>query len=295
MIDNLGFYYYGLMILVFFLGACLGSFLNVILYRIRRKENWVSERSKCEKCGRQIAWYENIPLVSWLVLRGKCRTCQEKISLIHPLVELMMGLWFVAVFVIAGKEWVGLVGPWHWVLPLFWIGMGTMLILVVVIDGQQKIIPNWLILMILIWVIGLKGMEIGGGILSWVELGQQALIGVGTGLCFYILHLLALKIYGRDGFGLGDVKFLAVLGFWVGWPKIAVLVFLAFMLGAIGGVIWLLVTGKRNVIERGEKGDRKNERKKDKRKTEIPFGPFIVLATILAVAFGDYLWQLVFF
>ena len=264
------------LVVIFFFGAALGSFLNVVLYRTEKKEDWIKGRSRCEKCGRQIAWYENIPMISWLVLRGKCRTCEQKISWVHPVMELLMGLWFGGIYVTSVNFWGLYQAPWNWLDPLFWLGIGILLILVIIIDGTKKIIPDWLNVMLLAWTGIYLGIETWGGILTVNELLIRVGVGLGTGLVFLGLHYLVLKIYKRDGFGLGDVKLLTVLGLLLGWPNVLVMAFLSFMLGAVGGLVMMWV-------------------KKKGRKTEIPFGPFISVAAIMTAVWGQLLWSLLFF
>ena len=257
---------------VFVLGACLGSFLNVVLYRHKKGESWVVGRSHCENCQKKIAWYDNIPIFSWLWLRGRCRYCHKSISLIHPVMEFLMGVLFV---------WWLLIGVWffrltqeplNFIQPLYWLGVGVMLVMIVIIDFHEKIIPNTINLFLLIWTLLYRGVLVGLG----AQRSEDFLAAVGWavvfGFIFWLVHLIAAWVYQQDAFGLGDVKFIAVMGLMIGWPRIVVALIGAFGIGSIVGIV-LMVLGKGS------------------RKMQLALGPFLVLGTVIALVWGWPIWQ----
>ena len=257
---------------VFLAGASLGSFLNVVLYRHKKGENWVLDRSHCENCGYKIAWYDNIPLLSWVILRGKCRACQEKISLIHPVMELLMGMLFV---------WWLMIGVWffqltreplNFIQPLYWLGVGVMLVTIVVVDFREKIIPNTVNLFLLFWTLGYRLLLSCLGAQRWEDFGVAVICAVVFGSLFWLVHVLAEWIYGQDAFGMGDVKFIVIMGLLLGWPRILVALMVAFGVGSVVG-IGLILAGKGG------------------RKMQLALGPFLVVGTVVALIYGFNIWQ----
>jgi leader peptidase (prepilin peptidase)/N-methyltransferase len=243
------------------LGLVVGSFLNVCIYRLPREMSIVAPRSRCGGCGHQLAWYENVPVVSYLTLGGKCSRCRAPISLMYPIVEVVTGLTFAL-----GYWWFGLT-PLLAVRLLF----ACALIVLFVIDLQHQILPN---------VITLPGVVIGfllsgvGGP-GW----KSSLIGiaVGAGSLFAVSEVY-YRVRHEEGLGMGDVKMLGMIGAFLGWQLVLVTLMISTILGSIVGVGILLV--RRETL-----------------KYALPFGTFLALAAIVAAVAGDTLvaWYLGFY
>lgn len=243
---------------VFLFGLVVGSFDNVAIYRIPEGESVITPRSFCPSCETTIAWYDNIPLVSYIILRGRCRHCGQPISPRYPLVELCSGLLFLAVFAKSGFAWSDELLP-----NLF---MVTVLLIVSVIDLREQIIPNKIILpsmAIALAAVGTIALFRGDAGYIYDKLLGFAAGGVPLGL-------LALAI--PKGMGMGDAKLAAFTGLFLGWRSQVIAFFFAFLLGAIAGVAMMAA---------GKKG----------RKSRIPFGPFLALGTVLALFWGEPIWS----
>jgi leader peptidase (prepilin peptidase)/N-methyltransferase len=243
-----------LIVLSAVVGLLIGSFLNVVIYRVPRGESVVSPRSRCPGCGTEITARDNVPVLSWLVLRGKCRTCGTGISARYPLVELLTGALFVAVTL-----WVG---P-TWELPAY-LYLAAIGVALSAIDLDTKRLPNAIVLpsYVVALVLFLLPAILEG---QWDDYLRAVL----AGLALFAFYFLLAFIYPA-GMGFGDVKLAGVLGIylgWVSWALVALGTFAAFLLGAVVGIA---------VIVGGKGG----------RKTKVPFGPFMVIGTFLALFFG---------
>jgi len=259
-------------LILFVLGLCVGSFLNVVIDRLPKGEDVVRGRSCCPGCGHVLAGRDLIPLLSFVFLKGRCRYCQQKISWQYPLVELATGILFT-------------------LFPSF-ILYSLFLIPVFVIDLKHGIIPNKIvfpgILVVLghrlfgvIWAIGgfyrnLKG-DIGGlgpyllqtdffKNYAWLELRPLLWTLLGS-VVLYLLFFVLHRIFKGRAMGGGDVKLAFLVGLIAGWPNMIVAVFASFLTGAIVSVI-LMVFGKKKFGE------------------TVPFGPFLVIGTYIALLFG---------
>lgn len=243
--------------LCFVLGLLIGSFLNVVIWRVPRGESVVSPPSHCPRCDAEIKPYDNVPVVSWLILRGKCRKCGEPISVRYPLVELGTGLLF-AVF------------AWHfgysWQLPAF-LYLAAIGIALSLIDLDTKRLPD---------VLTLPSIAVGGVLLllpaaiygDWGDYARAWLGALALGLFYFITAL----IYPA-GMGGGDIKLAPFLGLylgWIGWGALVVGAFLGFLLGAVVG-------GGLMIAQRAT------------RKSKIPFGPFMVAGALIAVFVGEHI------
>jgi len=257
------------------LGACVGSFLNVVAWRLPRQESVVLPPSHCPKCGAQLRWFENVPVISWLMLRGRCSHCAAPISPRYPLVELLTaGLW-VAVTMATPTA----MGPD--VSPLALIGVGVLLVSwllpLVLIDLDHLWLPEPLCRFGLV-----LGLVITAG-LGWMqgpalgrELFFQHLLAAGLGLLgFEAVSSIAQKIIGRPALGLGDAKLAALLGAWLGLTGLGVTVALAVLSGAIVGGFGRLS---------GRLG----------RHQPFPFGPFLAAAGLAVWLTGPALWMQMF-
>lgn len=236
-------------------GLLVGSFLNVVIYRVPRKESVVRPRSRCPGCGTQLAERDNIPVVSWVLLRGKCRTCGEPISARYPMIELLTAVLFVAAALRFGADWV---------LPAYLVFFAS-LVAITFIDLEHYIIPNRVLyptLSIAIPLLVLAAAAQG----EWRHL-EHALIGAAAAwLFFLLLHLVSPR-----GMGFGDVRLSFLLGLFLGWLDLRHVflgVFFGFLLGSIVGLV-LMAMRRRG------------------RKDHIPFGPFLAAGAVVAVLFGS--------
>lgn len=236
------------------IGLMVGSFLNVVIHRVPIGQSVVKPRSRCPGCGAQLAERDNVPVISWLLLRGRCRTCGMRISARYPLVELLTGVIFAAVGARLGADWS---------LPAFLLFAGS-LIALSAIDLEHFRLPNR-ILIATVWA-GLPLLLLAAlADDRWGDLRDGLLGGVlGLGL------LLAIHLVSPRGMGMGDVKLAGVLGLFLGFLSIGRVflgLFLGFVLGAVIGVL-LIATGIRT------------------RKDHVPFGPFLACGAMLSVLVG---------
>jgi leader peptidase (prepilin peptidase)/N-methyltransferase len=231
-------------------GAMLGSFLNVCVYRLPRELSVIRPRSRCPKCGNPVAWRDNIPVVSWLLLRGRCRHCREPISIQYPLVELGVGLvWALAV--------------WEFSVSVAALSAAlfvTLLSGILLTDWRHMIIPDEFSLGGL--GAGLALAAVPGGIgfvpaLIGAALGYGLLWGVGAAGKWWT---------GRDAMGGGDLKMMAMVGAFLGWRGVLLTVFLGSLAGSLVYLPALL----------------RRERHK-----EVPFGVYLALGGVLALVFGE--------
>ena len=243
------------------LGLVVGSFLNVCIYRLPRGQsvNWPG--SRCTTCDRSLAWYENIPVVSWVVLRGRCRTCGERISVMYPIVEAITAALFIAGYVIYG---------WTPLLAVR-LAFTCAMIVLFVIDLQHYLLPN---------VITVPGIVIGFALSLVLPPGWKAsLIGLvaGGGLLFAIAEAW-YRFRGIEGLGMGDVKMLAMIGAFLGWKLMLVTLVLSSFAGSLIGV---------GAIALGRGG----------MKSMLPFGTFLAVGALTAAVAGDVIlnWYLGFY
>jgi len=258
--------------ILFILGAAVGSFLNVLVYRSVRDEDWVRGRSRCEICGKKLHWYENIPLLSFLLQRGRCRKCKKAISIAHPVVELLTGALFVWWYWGGALFFQLTATPFQTLQPLFWLLVGLCLIGIVIADTLYMIIPDLLVGLLLVMTILYRLILTFSGIMRLQDL-LYAVFGLVLSVAFFGGLWLLTK---GKGMGLGDVKLVAPLSLLLGWPYILVGLFLAFVTGAIAGLG--IIGFQRLSLQKGIK-------------KKIPFGPFLVLGTVLTLVWGNPLLE----
>lgn len=258
------------LVFVFLLGLALGSFINVLVYRVP-KGMVITGRSVCPKCKKQIVWYDNIPLLSYFLLAGKCRKCGGRISLRYPLIELVSGMVLLLVTLMLYKCFTGgALCLWSnsisvFSYPLFWI-ISVCLLAIFFIDLREMIIPDELVFMplslITVLLVALPSP------LFFVHLASGFLAA---------MFLLLINLFTRGkGMGLGDVKLAVLSGAVLGGYSSVIWLFLAFLTGAAAGIILILV-GRARLSNK------------------IAFGPFLILSFFIALVWGNNLFQIVFF
>ena len=274
-------------VIVFLFGATLGSFLNVVIHRLPRRESVVKPRSRCLACDHAIRWYDNIPVLSFFLLGRKCRDCGQPISFRYPLVEaltagLALALWFK--FGLSKELAV------HFAFT-------AALIATTFIDIDHRIIPN---------EISLPGILIGFACsFLWEGFWVSSLIGLlagGGGLLG--LSLLYAFIRGREGMGMGDVKLLAMLGAWLGWQCLLFVLLFASIQGVLTAVI-LWISGVQLKPPLPEEWEEEEDAEKEKEPEEageepapsfllaaIPFGPFLAVSAVEYLFLAEWFFGL---
>jgi len=230
-------------------GAVVGSFLNVVIYRLPRGESLVHPRSRCPGCGRQIASYDNIPIVSWLLLRGRCRHCGEPISPRYPAVELITALVFAAVVLVRGFDD-------NLIIELPFVAA---LIALAGIDLDHKLLPNKIVYPLAVW--GIVAVLIA----DRSDTVEHLVAGAGA-----FLFLLAAALAYPSGMGMGDVKLSGVMGIYLGVSVIPALL-IAFLTGSVVGIAIIAREGA------------------EARKKAVPFGIFLAIGGIVGVLAGPEL------
>jgi leader peptidase (prepilin peptidase) / N-methyltransferase len=267
-----GFTFFGV------LGLVVGSFLNVVIHRVPREESIVFPNSACPGCGKAIKPYDNIPVLSWLILRGKCRNCKTAIAFRYPAVELLTGVLYVFVF------WQM---PFNLMLPV-WLVFATSIVALVFIDAEHMILPNAITYPLLVfglvvrvlcplidgsscfsdtlsypltylhgapeWIISLAGAVLGG------------LIGGGS---LWAVGEIWKRLRGVDAMGLGDVKMLFAVGAMLGWRLTLLTIFVGACTGAVAGIFVIARQKDRNL------------------QTQIPFGIFLGIGSLVSFMFGE--------
>ena len=264
---------------VFLLGSIIGSFLNVVIHRVPREQSIVFPNSKCPECEKKIKAYDNIPILGWLVLGGKCRNCKNPISARYPAVELLTGLLFVLTF-------------WQFgftaFLPVAFVFMPVMVSLIF-IDSEHMILPNVITYPLLVFALLVRVLLplVFGNALFFSDLGfypmtllhsqpiwlvslAGAILGglVGGG-SLWLVGEIWKRLRGVDAMGLGDVKMMFGVGALLGWRLTLLTIFIGAFTGAIAGVAAIVVNKDKNF------------------QAQIPFGIFLGIGSILAMLFGE--------
>ncbi len=294
---------------VIFVGACLGSFLNVVIARVPHGRSLLSPPSSCPRCEGRIAWYDNVPIVSWFALRGRCRKCGQPISGRYPVVELLTALLLFAIWRRFGGQWA----------TLGYAAFACGLIALTYID-----LDTWLLPHEITWPLLAAGLlsPLWNRGLTWTD----SLIGAGAGFAFFAaIALVGEKVLKKETMGWGDVWLLGGIGAWLGWQALLpVVLFSAIQGSAVGAVLLSLGRGpaERARVERAE---RDNERERSSRSSDatgggpaaswyghsppkqpahdpdeedwvppphaVPFGPFLALAALEVLLAGDALYR----
>jgi leader peptidase (prepilin peptidase)/N-methyltransferase len=227
-------------------GAAIGSFVNVLAYRLPRRESLVKPRSRCPQCNTQIAGYDNIPVVSWILLRGRCRHCHAPIPIRYPIVEALTALLFVVVGLKVGLE--------DTLLPA--LALTITLVAAAETDLEHHIIPNQLMAASAVAAVALWAIA------DYSRLPENLLAGAGAGA-----FLLVAAVAYPAGMGMGDVKLAGVMGLYLG-ASVAPALFAGFASGAVVGVAIAVARGA------------------NARKQGVPFGPFLALGGVIALLYG---------
>ncbi len=260
------------------LGLLIGSFLNVVIARVPHGESIVHPRSRCPRCGHQLSWYENIPVFSWLLLRGRCRSCKAPISARYVFVELLTAALFLACLRRFG---------WTYELAPALV-LVTLLVPLTFIDLEHWLLPH---------AITLPGIALGIVLSIWAGTDQlkASVIGAGAGwLTFFLLEFVGEKIFKKEALGGGDKYLLALLGAFLGWKALLPIVFLSSAQGAVVGSLLLLIHGRAGPAPAEEKapaGSKTAEEEDDwtPGATNIPFGPWLALAGLEVLLLGPWL------
>ncbi len=265
------------LIFTFVFGSAVGSFLNVVIHRVPREQSIVFPNSTCPKCDSPIKPYDNIPILSWLILGGKCRNCKEPISIRYPAVELLTGAFWVLVYLQNGFT------------PLLPVALvfTTVIIALMFIDAEHMILPNVITYPFFLFAVAVRLFlpMIAGPVFSdmqyapltamegyppWlISLGGAGLGALAGGGSLWLVGAVWKKLRGVDAMGLGDVKMMLGVGAILGWRLSFLAIFLAAFAGAVIGVA---------VIARQKEKDMQ---------TQIPFGIFLGIGSIAALLFGE--------
>jgi leader peptidase (prepilin peptidase) / N-methyltransferase len=253
--------------LVFAIGACIGSFLNVCIYRIPREESVVTPRSHCPHCGKMIPGYDNIPLFSFLLLSGRCRTCKSVISVRYFLVELLTAVLFLLVWLHYGFDAR---------TPIYWM-MVSGLILGTFVDFEHMIIPDRVTLGGVVAGLVLSPLvpslhDVSTPLASFVA----ALIGMAAGAgILWGIGLIGKLIFRKDAMGMGDVKLLGGLGALLGWQGVLFTIMISALVGSCVGVGLILSRNKEW-------------------RSRIPYGPYLAMAAVIWILWGKQWWDMYF-
>jgi prepilin signal peptidase PulO-like enzyme (type II secretory pathway) len=242
---------------IFILGLGIGSFLNSVIYRLDKKESVFKGRSKCPKCRKKILWYDNIPLLSFFLLKGSCRNCQKKISWQYPLVEFFTAeIFLINSLILINKGDLISFDLLSIINLVSSFVISSFLIVIFVYDLKHYLILDKVVLPLAIFALVVNFLNF-----SFVNLAIAGIIGLG----FFLIQFIISK---GKWIGSGDIRLGLAMGFILGFPKILIGLFFAYFIGSIVAVI-LIITTKKGF------------------KSKVPFGPFLAIGTYLTMLFGD--------
>lgn len=242
---------------VFLFGLIIGSFLNVLIYRLPKHESIIHPGSHCPYCGKPIKFYDNIPVISYLILKARCRYCKSKISLRYPIVELITGIIFACIFLKYGFS----------IDTIVLLILSASLIAITFIDLDQRIIPN---------AISYPGIIMGFVSSFFVSLNNpvSSIIGLLTGSGILFLTAFVYKsITGIEGMGMGDVKLMGMIGAFLGWEASIFTIVTSALIGSIVGIGLMIFAGKG-------------------KRFAIPYGPFISFSAVIYLFYGKIIIEL---
>jgi leader peptidase (prepilin peptidase)/N-methyltransferase len=241
-------------IIIFILGLLIGSFLNVCIYRIPKEESIAFPPSHCGSCGKNIKAYDLIPVLSWIFLRGKCRNCREKISIRYPSVELATAILFLLTYFQYGQT----------IYLVRFLILIPFLVVIAMIDYDTMEVyttTTWIAIALGIVFLGVN-FYLGQPVVTYIYGGL-----LGAGIITFII-LMSKLILGQEGMGWGDVEICGLCGLFLGFKLTFLMMFFSFIIGGIIGVYLLKVKNKNG-------------------RSEMPFGPSIIMATFLVIIWGD--------
>lgn len=260
---------------VFLFGACIGSFLNVCVYRIPRGESIVTPRSHCPHCSKLIAWYDNIPVLSYLLLRAKCRHCGGRISARYMLIELLVAVLFTLIWLLYGL--LNRQGSYWMILdpriPVYWLAMSG-LVVATFVDFEHYIIPDRISLGGIVAGLLISALvPLTHGEVSRIASFESGVIGAlaGGGL-LWAVGFVGKIVLKKEAMGMGDVKLLAAIGAFSGWQAVLFTVIISSFAGSIIGVGLICL------------GDKKWQ-------SRLPYGPYIALGAVLWMLWGSDWWN----
>lgn len=245
-----------IIVFIFIIGLCIGSFLNVVGLRVPKKESIVFPGSHCTKCEHKLKAYELIPFFSYIFLRGKCRKCKEKISFEYPLFELLTGLVFVFLFM----------NTTNIVQFIFYALLMSVMIALTISDLEYRIVPNKILIYAFSVLVPL-GVYVG------IFIEQNSYLSHLLGGVIFFVSLLLLAVITKGGMGGGDIKLLSLIGLALGLKKTFLIFFIACTVGAVIGIIVKMF-------------------KKDS--SVVPFVPFICVGVLIVLIYTEPIWNLLF-
>ena len=245
---------------IFVLGLAIGSFLNVVIDRLPKGKSIIRGRSYCDFCRHTLAWYDLIPVLSFIVLGRKCHYCQKSISWQYPIVEFITAILFIIIFASINRF---IDVSSYLTILIFHLVVISGLIVIFFTDLKYRIIPDQIVLVLTV-------VTLFYHLLNRSHVWSNYLL---SGLIMSAFLLMLLLITRGRGMGLGDVKFAFLMGLILGFPSIIIAFYLSFLTGALFSLI-LILSGKKTI------------------KATIPFGPFLAVATIVSLFYGQSLWRL---
>ena len=249
---------------VFIFGSLWGSFSNVCIYRLPKNESVVINRSYCPGCKKTIKWHDNIPLVSFILLKAKCRNCEFKIKPEYFIVELLTALIFSMIYYFYGIS----------ITSILLVILAVFFVIIFFIDLKHYIIPNELTFPLMI--IGfIKSFDPNLNQNLFPNYINSLIGGLAGYLIIWLIIFLYKKIRNKEGMGLGDAKLLSAIGFWFGWASIPIVIFFSSII-ALASVLPSLLNKTRNLS------------------AEIPFGPFLITGCVIFIAFGNIIKLVIF-
>ncbi len=258
-------------ILSFVFGACIGSFLNVCIYRIPLDQSVISPPSHCFSCDKRVAWFDNIPLLSYLVLRGRCRHCKTSYSCRYFFVELLTGVLFLLVwFKFSGTAEAVVYDPR---ILVYWLFIGG-LVLGTFVDFDHFILPDRVTIggmiagvLVSLLVPSLHGAD------GLVQSGIRSLIGLAAGFgSLYAVAEIGTFMFKKEAMGFGDVKLLGAIGAFLGWKAVLFTILFSSLVGSVVGVSLIVIGGKEW-------------------QSRIPFGPYLAVAGVVWILWGHVWWD----